>query len=212
MSLIDPRFESFTLAIVISTAGLASGGVVALLSSRMLTLGLYSALLLPTGFLLFQPNFDDITIVLIFLLYWVGMYSITKVQYNEYWLGLKSNFLIKRHAIVLEQLNTLDGLTGLKNRKYFDESLTKEMKNALRAQSPVSLLLIDIDHFKMINDTYGHLVGDECLRDVSLLLQSNNYKEIPILLLVTEEKSLRLFYLQTTNKKLSHLQKKYENQ
>lgn len=171
MSLIDPRFESFTLAIVIATAGLASGGVVALLSSRMLTLGLNSALILPTGLLLFLPSFDNITIVLIFLLYWLGMYSITKVQYHEYWLGLKSNFLIKRHAIILEQLNTLDGLTGLKNRKYFDESLSKEMKSARRAQSHLSLLLIDIDHFKMINDTYGHLVGDDCLRDVSQLLQ-----------------------------------------
>lgn len=171
LALSDPRFESISMAIVIATAGLSSGGVVALLPSRTLTLGLYSALLLPTGSLIFHPDFNDITIVLIFLLYWAGMYSITKVQYQEYWLGLKSNFLIKRHAIMLEELNTLDGLTGLKNRKYFDESLHRDMKNALRSQSRLSLLLIDIDHFKLINDNHGHLIGDECLKDISTLLQ-----------------------------------------
>lgn len=171
LALSDPRFENISLAIVIATAGLSSGGVVALLPSRTLTLGLYSALLLPTGSLVFHPDFDDITIVLIFLLYWGGMYSITKVQYRDYWLGLKSNFLIKRHAIILEQLNTLDGLTGLKNRKYFDESLHREVNNALRSQSHLSLLFLDIDHFKMINDNYGHIVGDECLKRISTLFQ-----------------------------------------
>lgn len=102
IALIDPRFESIYLAIVIATTELAGGGIISLLPSRTLTLGLYSALLLPTGLLIFHPDFNDITIVLIFLLYWTGMYSITKVQYREYWLGLKSNFLIKRHAMILQ--------------------------------------------------------------------------------------------------------------
>ncbi|KJR99453.1 MAG: diguanylate cyclase [Desulfobulbaceae bacterium BRH_c16a] len=67
----------------------------------------------------------------------------------------------------LEVLSSLDGLTGLFNRRYFDNNLLKEWKQALRAGSSLSLLLIDIDHFKNFNDFYGHIEGDDCLRKVA---------------------------------------------
>ena len=70
----------------------------------------------------------------------------------------------------LEVLSSLDGLTGLFNRRYFDENLRKEWKQAIRACDSLSLLIIDIDHFKKYNDYYGHLEGDDCLRQVALAL------------------------------------------
>ncbi|MDB5817098.1 MAG: diguanylate cyclase, partial [Rhizobacter sp.] len=60
-----------------------------------------------------------------------------------------------------------DGLTGLANRRHFDESLKREAQIARRQQSPLSLVMIDIDHFKTYNDRYGHQAGDECLRAVA---------------------------------------------
>jgi diguanylate cyclase (GGDEF)-like protein len=60
-----------------------------------------------------------------------------------------------------------DGLTGLANRRAFDKALKSEWKRTLREGSEVSLLLLDIDHFKLFNDRYGHLVGDDCLRAVA---------------------------------------------
>jgi len=63
----------------------------------------------------------------------------------------------------LERLSSLDGLTGIANRRSFDESLEKEWKRALRDQAVLTLILIDIDYFKPYNDTYGHIKGDECL-------------------------------------------------
>lgn len=67
----------------------------------------------------------------------------------------------------LEDLALLDGLTGVANRRCFDQRFAAEWRRAQRTRLPLSLLLIDIDHFKKLNDTHGHLVGDECLIDVA---------------------------------------------
>ncbi len=63
----------------------------------------------------------------------------------------------------LAQLSKTDSLTGIANRRYFDECLTLEYKRLARHQLPLSLVLLDIDYFKDFNDYYGHLAGDECL-------------------------------------------------
>lgn len=63
-----------------------------------------------------------------------------------------------------------DGLTGLANRRSFDESLDREWKRTLREGSQISLMLLDVDHFKEFNDQYGHQVGDDCLRAVAAAL------------------------------------------
>ena len=67
----------------------------------------------------------------------------------------------------LQQLTNVDGLTGLSNRRYLNDSLGSEWELAERVQTPMSVLMIDIDHFKLYNDTYGHLAGDEVLRKVA---------------------------------------------
>jgi diguanylate cyclase (GGDEF)-like protein len=63
-----------------------------------------------------------------------------------------------------------DFLTGLKTRGYFEQQLDLEIKRAERKRAPIALLMIDIDHFKKLNDTYGHHVGDQVLRDVASIL------------------------------------------
>jgi diguanylate cyclase (GGDEF)-like protein/PAS domain S-box-containing protein len=67
----------------------------------------------------------------------------------------------------LEELTRLDGLTGLVNRRGFDQRLDHAVRRASRVPSPVSLVMIDVDRFKMFNDTYGHQQGDACLRAVA---------------------------------------------
>lgn len=71
----------------------------------------------------------------------------------------------------LRVLSQTDGLTGIANRREFDESLQKIWSYAIREKKPVSLALIDIDFFKQYNDNYGHLAGDECLKMVASQLQ-----------------------------------------
>ncbi|MBR0707949.1 sensor domain-containing diguanylate cyclase [Bradyrhizobium liaoningense] len=70
----------------------------------------------------------------------------------------------------LAALATSDGLTGIANRRHFDERLAEEWARAKRDGSPVSLLLVDVDHFKKFNDQYGHQAGDACLRALARIL------------------------------------------
>ncbi|OPX55380.1 diguanylate cyclase (GGDEF) domain-containing protein [Oceanospirillum multiglobuliferum] len=71
----------------------------------------------------------------------------------------------------LEQISRTDALTGVANRRYFDEILDKEWKRALRNHNPLTLVMVDIDCFKLYNDYYGHLEGDECIRMVAQTLK-----------------------------------------
>lgn len=85
-----------------------------------------------------------------------------KLQYNH-------ESLLEANAR-LAALASQDGLTGLRNRRAFEERLPEELSRIRRTQQPVSLLLIDIDHFKAFNDSFGHPRGDEVLRAVARLL------------------------------------------
>ncbi|MNF43473.1 Phytochrome-like protein cph2 [compost metagenome] len=69
--------------------------------------------------------------------------------------------------LVLQRLMNSDGLTGLSNRRHFDEYMDMEWRRALREQSELSLLMIDVDHFKSFNDSFGHVAGDDALRRVA---------------------------------------------
>lgn len=78
----------------------------------------------------------------------------------------------KMAQAALEQLATRDGLTGLANRRCFDDTLQAEWARALRQVQPLSLLMVDVDNFKAYNDAHGHLGGDECLKRVARAVAS----------------------------------------
>ena len=83
---------------------------------------------------------------------------------------VEKGLALERANEQLLRLSTTDGLTGIANRRLFDQTLQNEWQRCARTQSPLSLLIIDIDHFKRYNDHYGHLTGDECLRQVARIL------------------------------------------
>lgn len=90
---------------------------------------------------------------------------------------MDAQLLIAREELLatnqqLEVLATHDQLTGLANRRRFDDVLASETRRAQREGQPLALLLIDIDYFKRFNDRYGHIAGDECLKAVSAQLQA----------------------------------------
>ncbi len=72
----------------------------------------------------------------------------------------------------LERLARLDGLTGISNRRVFDETLDNEWRRALRGGQWISIIMMDIDFFKLYNDHYGHIAGDDCLKKVAAVLQT----------------------------------------
>ena len=73
----------------------------------------------------------------------------------------------------LELLNTEDALTGIKNRRFFDKRLVMELRRSRREQTPLSIVMLDIDRFKSINDTYGHIIGDQVIKTVSDLIKNH---------------------------------------
>jgi diguanylate cyclase (GGDEF)-like protein len=72
---------------------------------------------------------------------------------------------------IVEELSLTDPLTGLANRRHFDQKLANELARARRYQRPLALIVIDLDHFKMVNDQHGHPAGDEVLRQVAAALR-----------------------------------------
>jgi two-component system, cell cycle response regulator len=80
---------------------------------------------------------------------------------------------LRAAKVQLEQLSVTDGLTGLFNRRHFEERLKEEFRRAHRYSDPVSLMMLDLDHFKNVNDRYGHLFGDEVLRSTAELLRAS---------------------------------------
>ena len=72
----------------------------------------------------------------------------------------------------LQEKTTLDALTGVRNRSYFDKKYLAEIRRSRRERTQLSVVMIDIDHFKNINDKYGHLVGDECIKSVANTLKN----------------------------------------
>jgi diguanylate cyclase (GGDEF)-like protein len=83
-----------------------------------------------------------------------------------------TNELEKKNKILADLAN-IDGLTGAYNHRYFQNILDQEINRALRHNSSISILLIDIDHFKRVNDTYGHQVGDFVLSEFARIIQEN---------------------------------------
>lgn len=86
---------------------------------------------------------------------------------------VKNHLELKKYRDILEQQSLLDGLTGIANRRHFDETFEKEWRRALRSGDTLSLVFLDIDFFKKYNDYYGHLAGDDCLRQVGNALKKS---------------------------------------
>ena len=109
----------------------------------------------------------------------IGYFTLGSSEPGRYIAGAGSAFLERMARFIavcienainhekVKRLGLVDALTGVYNRRYFDQRLHEEVQRALRARGPVSCLYLDIDHFKKINDNWGHGVGDSVLRQVA---------------------------------------------
>ncbi|MBO6946690.1 MAG: PleD family two-component system response regulator [Rhodospirillales bacterium] len=89
---------------------------------------------------------------------------------------VRNHLQLKRYRDYLETIAFVDGLTGIPNRRSFDQHIRSEWQRGTRTKGELSLLLIDIDHFKQYNDTYGHQAGDACLTLVAKALSSSVHR------------------------------------
>jgi two-component system chemotaxis family response regulator WspR len=106
---------------------------------------------------------------------------ITQMERDEAFRALeKSQKELAAANEILEKLSSLDGLTGVPNRRRFDEVLKQEWQRSVRHSTALSLIMIDIDFFKLYNDTYGHQGGDECLKRVAKALEDAARRETDV--------------------------------
>jgi diguanylate cyclase (GGDEF)-like protein len=162
VGVLQPLMLPLTLVMV----GLATAGSVVLSIDFTVRrwFPLVSLVPIGVGYLLYQPrpmNLLFVTMVVIVMLY---VAAATRLVHDDYWEALEGRNLLLERAKNLESLSTTDGLTQISNRLHFDRCLEQAWARAKLDQQPVSVLLVDLDHFKSINDTYGHSIGDECLK------------------------------------------------
>lgn len=167
-TLIDLR----TIMLIITPAFALAGAITLSISSDIRTL--YPALmLLPCiSVLAFQSGTESLMLAVLSSIAMIYAYSSTKATHNDYWAAITNHLVAEERAELMEKLSTTDQLTQLKNRMFFDTEFTREWKRCSRLKCPLSLIMIDLDYFKKINDQYGHVFGDECLRKVASTIAS----------------------------------------
>ena len=92
-------------------------------------------------------------------------------------LRVRNHMVLVEHQKLLEYVSSTDGLTGLANRMQLDTTLNRVWHAAIRAGHSIGLLMIDIDHFKYYNDEFGHIQGDECLKQVASAIAKSQCRE-----------------------------------
>ncbi|MFC3094839.1 GGDEF domain-containing protein [Alteromonas sediminis] len=162
--------------ILIVLAALAMGGASALSISNTVRYFYPLALYAPAFFVFFIERDPLSTIYgICMLLSYAYVIAASKYSRDNYWSAIRNHLIAEERASELEKLSTTDQLTQLKNRMYFDAEFEQEWSRSFRLKSPMSVIMLDFDHFKSLNDTYGHLFGDEVLRQASSLI-SNELK------------------------------------
>jgi diguanylate cyclase (GGDEF)-like protein len=117
-------------------------------------------------------NGGNVPLALMIILYSIYMGLIAYRGNGEYWIALENEYLLEIKSLEMTRLSNTDVLTGLYNRRYFDNEFERELKRSGRSNNMLSVILLDIDNFKVINDTFGHQIGDEYLKKTAQTLMS----------------------------------------
>jgi diguanylate cyclase (GGDEF)-like protein len=154
------------LPLQFTTVGLATAGTVVLAVDGLVRIWYPIIVMFPSGvaFALDQPGSMRVLFALMNVITILYVWSATRVVHDDYWASLDSRMLLEKRAKLLETSSNTDALTQIPNRRHFEDCLEQAWADAARARQPLSLLLLDLDHFKRINDTHGHAMGDECLK------------------------------------------------
>ncbi len=167
--MVQPEDLSSKMIMLASTVGLDSGGVVSFMPSRRTSVIYNLIMLMPAALIML---YLQIHLIIVFLAFLFAAYMILVAfrGNREYWDALENEHLLKLKSEEIEKISRIDVLTGLYNRRYFDEIFNVRWKMAARHAVPLTVIICDIDHFKPVNDTYGHLSGDAYLRKIAQVL------------------------------------------
>ena len=165
--------EGFTVAYtatLVVVAGITSGAISSLAPNLFMALVFPQILLLP-GIALYFMGDDTQASAWMILLYLCYSCALAARTNKEYMRTFAIEEQLEHQKKELETLSRTDALTGIFNRGYFDSLYEMIWDSSVRNNIGITLMLLDVDHFKQVNDTYGHTTGDECLKAVAEALQ-----------------------------------------
>ncbi len=180
--IVSNLFQEAVLPLIVATCGICAGGSGSLAPSRRFVTLFLSSMLIPLSVSLFIVTFPfSNTLGVLCYLYFAALFQVSTLQRKEYFTALNSQYDLQDQANKLSELSNRDPLTNLKNRRFFQDKMTEEFQRATRDHSVLSLIIIDIDFFKKINDNYGHPIGDECLKEMARVLKLSFNRSIDTL-------------------------------
>lgn len=169
-----PWLKQSETPMIIATIGIAAGGVAVLSVNPLLQYSYPLVMLLPGVIALLSDYHDieNVQVAAMFFAYAIYIVFTSRTVRSDYWNALTRQQMLEQRTQELEEISSTDALTKLRNRLYFTTHFDSEWNRAWRHKYAVSILMIDLDHFKRINDTFGHPFGDDCLVQTATALQS----------------------------------------
>ncbi len=175
----NPEYESIKLIFLLCLTGINAVCVTFSFSSISFTFGFYAISLPPIMIAsAAMRSGEGVSLFFVILGYWGCLMWLGKNLHALHARAHKTANLAERKAIKYAEISHLDSLTQIKNRHYFEEHYPRQWALAFRQQQPISLLIIDVDYFKQINDQYGHLVGDDCLLKVADAIKQSTRQSV----------------------------------
>lgn len=199
------ELQAVKFPLLLSACGIAAAGTAVMSIDRLIRFLFPCFVVLPvTLTLMFHPSTENILFAVLCLVFTVYMIIASKSVHQDYWQAIRATLLLERRAAELHRLSITDTLTQLHNRLHFEKQYQVEWRRACRSGQSIAVLLIDLDHFKNINDNYGHYFGDQCLITVANVLKQQVLRagdfcaryggeEFIIILPNTEEEGARVY-------------------
>lgn len=172
--LFSGEFPELKYPYMIIAAAFAMGGSAVLSISRLVGVVYPILIYIPNMIIGFVIG-DGETIVMMALagVSLIYIFVASRATHYDYHNSIINQKLAEERAVKLENQTKIDSLTGLYNRLYFNEQYEYEWEQAKQNKTPLSILMLDLDYFKAINDEFGHLMGDECLKLAAEVLRNN---------------------------------------
>lgn len=168
----DPKIAVIDGPILITLAAFAMGGTATLCISNEIRTFYPLFMFAPSiSVFLYLGNPEGLMYAALITFSLIYIYAASSTVQNDYWKAITNHLVAEERAEAMEKLSVTDPLTKIKNRMYFDVEFAKEWKRSSRLNSSVSILMIDLDYFKQLNDNYGHLFGDEVLKEVAQCIE-----------------------------------------
>ena len=165
-----PALEPIRIAMILVAVGVCSAGSMAMAIDRVLKFWFPIVLIIPISISAAANSTDsNMLLASLIVVYTVYVMHSTGTVHRDYWRALKVSGDLERASLT-------DALTQVANRMQFDRQYAREWSRACRRNDGLAVLLIDLDHFKTVNDTYGHQAGDLVLQHVAIALQQTLHR------------------------------------